>query len=318
MQAFMVRLIGLTMRTDEKWRLPALVGLVAVLVVSITNGAPTPALIPPGRAVVSVSAVAEPWRDVNLSFSRAGRIEKILVHRGQKVAEGQVLAEESDAQQLVQEQVAAVAANSTVRIDAAKAQLAQDAVDLKKKQWAAARHAATDFEVEQAQLKVTIDKLTVKLAEVRHQRDLLALKAAELSVKRRQISSPFAGVIEDRYVDAGGAIAPFKKVLRLVSIGRLRIIAPVPLATARELHTGDVVEVTTGAEHARGAILWVGRVADAASGTVTVGIKVDGHSGIIAGEQVMVRLMHPQQALRRGTGEGTGSPTMALAGGHGP
>ncbi|NNM85707.1 MAG: HlyD family efflux transporter periplasmic adaptor subunit [Phycisphaerales bacterium] len=314
----MMRLIGSTMRTGDGWRLPALAGLVGVLAVSITAGAAARPLPAAAGGAVGVSAVAQPWRDVNLSFSRAGRIEKIMVHRGDVVAKGQVLARQADQQQLLQEQMAAVAANSTVRIDAAKAQLAQDAVDLKKKQWAAARHAATDFEVEQATLKVTIDKLTVELAEVRHQRDVLGLQAAKLAVERRQIRAPFAGVIEDRYVDAGGAIAPFKKVLRLVSVGRLRIIAPVPLAIAHELHTGDVAEVIAGSVHARGTILWIGRVADAASGTVTVGIKVDGHSGIVAGEQVMVQLTHLQQAWHSGRAEGVGRPAMAWAGGHGP
>ncbi|NNM85812.1 MAG: biotin/lipoyl-binding protein [Phycisphaerales bacterium] len=113
MQAIVMRLNGLRMPTSNGRCLLALAGLVAALAVSITAGAAAAPLPAAGGAVVSVSAVAQPWRDVHLSLSRAGRIEKILVHRGQTVAAGQVLAAESDRQQLVQQQVAALAARST-------------------------------------------------------------------------------------------------------------------------------------------------------------------------------------------------------------
>ena len=265
--------------------LPAAAAAVTTLILSLLLAAPT-ACAKTQPPMVGVTGVARPWRDVQLSFSRAGRIEKIFVHRGQMVKAGQILAQESDDRQILERQVAALAAGSTVRIQAAEAQLAQAEVNLKKERWAASQHAATDFEVQRAALKVAMDKLNVQLARMRHQKDLLTLKAADLAVKRRQIRAPFAGIIENRYVQAGGAIAAFKKVLRLISIRRLRIIAPVPVTLAGQLQPGQGVRAAVGGIRAPGRILWIGRVVDAASGTVNVGLEIDGKSGIWAGEQV--------------------------------
>ncbi len=247
--------------------------------------------------VESYSAVAKPWRDVDLSFSRPGRVVKILVHRGDVVKAGQLLAEENDPQQKIAARLAKLAADSTLRIQAAQAELAQDAVSLKRTQWAAGQHAATPFEIQRAQLKVTIDKLSLKLAELKHQHDQLAWQAAKLAVQRRKITAPFSGVIEDRFIDVGRSVNAFKKVLNIVQVDRLRIFVPVPLRIAMKLQTGQPARVTPAAGALTvGKIIWLAKVADSASNTLQVEIRVNNTQNVPAGQQVRVTFARPAPA----------------------
>ena len=258
----------------------------------------TPAVYASSPAV-SYSAVAQPWRDVDLSFSRPGRIIKILVHRGQLVKSGQVLAWENDQQQKIAAQLAKLTAESTLRIQAAQAELAQDQLALKRTQWAASQSAATPFEVQRAELKVTIDKLSLKLAELKHQHDQFDWRAAKLAVQRREIAAPFTGVIEDRFIDAGRSVNAFKKILNLVQVDRLRIFVPVPLRIAMKLHVGRRANVTPASGGVvRGVILWIAKVADSASNTLMVEIRVNNSNRIPAGQQVQVTFAQ-QVAARR-------------------
>ena len=268
----------------------------------------------PAAASTSYSAVARPWRDVNLSFSRPGRVVKILVHRGQLVKGGQVLAQENDQQQNIAAQLAKLTAESTLRIQAAQAQLAQDQVDLKRTQWAASQHAATSFEVQRAQLKVTIDELSLKLADLKHQHDQLAWQAAKLAVQRRKIIAPFSGVIEGRFIDVGRSVNAFKKVLNIVQVDRLRIFVPVPLRIAMKLQLGrsSTVKPATGGV-VRGTIIWISKVADSASNTLMVEIRVNNTQHVPAGQQVQVAFVHPATAASNINSRTSGADQVSMS-----
>ena len=262
---------------------------ISALLATVAAGSP--------KSAVFYPAVAKPWRDVNLSFSRPGRIVKILVHRGQVVKAGQLLAQENNQQQKIAAQLAGISADSTLRVQAAQAELAQDRVSLRRTQWAAGQKAATSFEVQRAELKVTIDQLSLKLAQLKHRHDQLAWQAAELAVHRRQIKAPFSGIIENRFTNAGSSINAFKKVLSLVQVDALKIFVPVPLPLAVTLHLGQSARVTASAAPAmRGKIIWIARVADSASNTLMVEIRVINRNHIPAGQQVNVTFITGKQA----------------------
>lgn len=240
------------------------------------------------------SAVARPWREVDLSFSRPGRVAKVFIHRGDVVKAGELLARQDDRQQVIAARMAELSARSQLRIEAAQAELAQDQISLKEILWAAGKHAATTFEVQRARLKVTIDKLSLQLAELRHQRDVERWKAAQLAVKRRELTAPFAGVIEDRYVHGGQSVAAFKKVVQLVQINRLRIMVPVPLRTAIHIHVGERAHVVPAAGTlGRGVVRWIAKLTNSGSDTLMVEVVVNNPHLAPAGQEVQVRFDPP-------------------------
>ena len=280
--------IRMIMRNEngKSYRRPLLTAALACLVIA-SCASPSFA---GNNAAASYPGLADPWRDVNLSFSRPGRITRIAVRRGQVVKAGQWLAAENDQPQLLARRLARLNAQSTLRIQAAQAQLAQDQVALSRTQWAAKQKAATPFEVQRAKLRVVIDGLTLKLAELKHQHDKLTLQAAELAVQRREIKAPFNGVIEDRFVDSGKSVNAFKKVLEIVQINRLRVFVPVPLPAAMRLRPGGRAIVDSPKVGiATGKIIWIAGVADSASNTLMVEVRVKNSRGLPAGRQVLVR-----------------------------
>ena len=259
-------------------------------------------------AATSYPGLANPWRDVNLSFSRPGRIARIAVRRGQVVKAGELLAAESNQPQLLARRLARLNAQSTLRIQAAQAQLAQDQVALSRTQWAAKQQAATPFEVQRAKLRVVIDGLTLKLAVLKHQHDKLTLQAADLAVQRREIKAPFNGLIEDRFVDIGKSVNAFKKVLEIVQIDRLRVFVPVPLPAALRLKPGRIAIVNSpGGGAALGKIIWIASVADSASNTLMVQVQVKNSGNLPAGRQVRVRF--PTGAAVGAAGKVSGAQT---------
>ncbi len=281
------------MRSFVQWN-SGLLSLVAAMVL-IFGGLPSVlAANAPSTAAKSYRAIVQPWRDVNLSFSRPGRVRRIAVHRGELVKAGQLLVRESNAAQLLALELAKLKANSILRVQAAQAELAQDQVTLKRTQWAASRNAATSFEVHRAELRVTIDRLSLKLALLKHQHDLLALSAAKLSVARRDLTAPFAGLIEARFVDVGKSVNAFKKVLRLVQIDHLRVFVSVPVNAALRLRSGWSAVVTSADVHPQtGKIIWIASVADPASNTLMVEIRINNKAGLPAGRQVNVQFLQP-------------------------
>ncbi len=244
-----------------------------------------------------IEHVTRPSKDVTLSFVRPGRIAKIEVTEGQEVKAGQVLVRQDDAAEQANLAQLKEQAEDMIRIDAAKAQLAQKRVDVQKLKWAADRGAATEFEVRHAELDVTIAELTLKLKEFERAQDQRKYQEAKLHVERMQLRSPIDGRVEKVFVEAGESIDALQEVVRVVQIDPLWIELPVPLPQATRLKVGGGACVAFDAKapaRPNGKIVHVASVADAASDTLAVRVEVpnDGHRP--AGQRVVVSFPQPQ------------------------
>ncbi len=250
-----------------------------------------------GAKSVSYPAVAQPRRDVILAFARPGIVAAMPVRRGAAVRTGQLLVSLNTSRQVLRMRIARLSAKSTLKVQAAEAQLRHDQVDLQQTQWAFTQKAATAFELQRAKLKVTIARLSLALAKIKHKNDLLEYSLAQLAVRRRQILAPFAGIIEIRYTHVGQSVNAFQKILQLVQITALKIHVPVPLAVAIKLRIGRsaLVHFATGGT-AAGTIIGIASVADSASGTLLVHVQVPNPGHLPAGQQVSVRFPMAESA----------------------
>ncbi|NNM87428.1 MAG: efflux RND transporter periplasmic adaptor subunit [Phycisphaerae bacterium] len=241
--------------------------------------------------------MAQPRRNVVLAFSRPGIVAIMPVRRGVAVPAGQLLAGLNTSRQTLRMRIARLTAESTLKVQAAEAQLRHDQVDLRQTQWAFTQKAATAFELQRAKLKVTIARLSLALAKLKHQNDQLEYSLAQLAIRRRQIRAPFAGIVEIRYTHTGQSVNAFQKVLRLVQITAFKIDVPVPLSVAMKLRLGGpaLVKFATGGT-ATGKIVDIARVADSASGTLLVRVQVANPSDLPAGQQVSVRFSAAEPA----------------------
>ncbi len=240
-----------------------------------------------------IRAVTRPSADITLSFVQPGRIDLVPFKEGDAVEANQVLVRQDDAAEQVLLAQLKAQAEDTVRMRAAEASLDQKKVDLAKIQKAAAGNAATALEVEHAKLEVTIADLSLELARFEHEQAIRKHQEQQVRVKNMQLRSPIAGRIERTDVEVGESVNALADVIRVVQIDPLWVDAPVPLQEALRLKPGmparlQVVDAGPGDEALEGRVIFVGAVADAASGTLRVRIEVPNTSGRPAGEHVLV------------------------------
>ena len=227
----------------------------------------------------------------------------MLVREGQNIRKGELLAKLEDSAERVQlAQLKAKAEDMTV-IKARKAGLDQAKLDLKKIKEAYKTNAATEMELERAQLQVTISEAEWEIAKFQNRMDILSYDEAKLQLDRMQLKSPIDGSVETILVDEGESVdTQMKPVMRLISIDPMWVEAEVPVARAKLLKTGQVAKVTFGlgdSKTAKGKIIHIASDADSGSETIFVRVEVPNPAKRHTGENV--RVTFPEKTVTRDT-----------------
>ena len=255
-----------------------------------------PAACPADQPVEPIKAITSPSLDLTLSFTRAGRVEKVLVRPGQKVRAGSLLACLENSVERKQLALLKAQADDTTALTAAETRLRRAKSDLEKIEKAYAAKAAPRRELEEAQLDADMARLELDAARFQHAQDTGKYEKAQLDLLRMQLLSPADGEIEEVIVKAGESVDALAPVLRLVSVNPLWIDAPVPLKIGRRLKAGSnaLVQLPGVDKPAAGKVIHVSRVADPASETLEVRVELPNPSARFAGEHVTVTF--PEEA----------------------
>ena len=254
----------------------------------------------PGRPKVSVAPVgsfdAPPMnqsyrgvirarRESSLAIRRAGKLAKVLVHEGDQVHKGDMLAllETTDLdvrQKLAEAELAAASAAATEAIAGPRYQTLKSAAARVRQlqvQWDSAkarferqkrlsgRNAGSEQELDDtkyaaAELKARLDASTAELEELNEGTRTEQLDAAkanrtaalaareQVDVDRRdsQIVAPYDGVIAERFVDEGEMLSAGIPVVRILEVDPLEAHFGVPVDTASNWKIGDRFEVVVG------------------------------------------------------------------------
>lgn len=209
---------------------------------------------------VSMSGSLEPAQTVIIKSQIIGRLGRIRVDRGSRVAKGQVLVEiVADG---IRQQVASMRA-AVASADAALALAAQRLESAKR------LHAAG-----------AISDIDLRASEASHQAVAAQLAAAraQLAVageadSRTSITSPIAGVVSARTAEEGEAVKDGDRLLTVVDIGTLELQAQVGVDEAIRVRVGSPVTFTLDAlagQPLRGRVARIDPRAD--PGTRRVGI----------------------------------------------
>jgi len=208
--------------------------------------ADAPAEVRPARRVEVIDAVAENFdekvdvtaaiqavEDVTLTARSAGTVVEVL-DRGDEVEKGQVVA------RLDKTLANASVAQADAAISAAKAGLglAEDSMRRQKPLFEQGIISPLDFSNIQAQVAQA-------RAQVKQARAGRAQAKAQVELTR--VVAPFAGRVEDRFVEPGGQSNPGQPVLRIVDVGRVKAVAGVPERYATDIELGAAVEIAFNA-----------------------------------------------------------------------
>lgn len=236
--------------------------------------------------MVEVTAAIEAIEDVTLTARASGTVVELL-DRGDPVEKGQVVA------RLDPTLVKAAVAQADAAVAAARAtlRLAEDALRRQKPLFEQDIISALEFENLQAQ--VAQAKAQVRQAEAGR-----AQAKAQLELTR--VVAPFAGRVEDRFVEPGGQSNPGQPVLRVVDVARVKAVAGVPERYATDIRAGAAVEIAFnayGVEPREAEVTFVGTAINASNRTFTIEAVLDNPDRLLKPQMVarlrVVRAKHP-------------------------
>ena len=162
---------------------------------------------------IRLTSVAMANRDIQLAAEESGVIREIYVDRGGRVAEGDSIAKIDD--RLLASQVAQARAG---------AELAAQVWERRRRLWEDDRVGS---------------ELAYLEARFQAEQSAASLDVLEERLARTVIRAPFAGVLDERFVDVGATVNPGMPVGRLVSLDPIKVFAGVPERYAADIRVGD-------------------------------------------------------------------------------
>ncbi|HEY7334281.1 MAG TPA: efflux RND transporter periplasmic adaptor subunit [Bryobacteraceae bacterium] len=230
-----------------------------------------------------------PFLTVSLHAKVPGYVERMLVDRGSRVEEGQLLAE------LSAPEMAARIAEAQSKVEAADADSLQAEAQLaaaqstydRMKMASETPGAIAGNELIQAEKQVEAAKATLNSRQQ-------ASRAAEAAVKAEQdlqaylrITAPFDGVVSERVVHPGALVGPGADpvLLTIQQISRLRLVVAVPEELVGGIMEGAKVAFQVPAYPERtysGTVARISHALDKATRTMPVELDVTNRDGSLA------------------------------------
>lgn len=175
----------------------------------------------------------EALRQTDIAFEQPGSLLSVLVDEGDRVAEGQILAQ-LDTRSLMAQRDAQAAAKQALEAQAELARLTTE------RQGALAERG---FSATQ-----TFDQARLSLAALQAQiaQTDAAIAGIDISLDKAVIRAPFAGRIGARMADEGAMVGAGATVVTLLEDGAPQMRVGLPPALAADLRPGDRLEVRIG------------------------------------------------------------------------
>lgn len=245
-----------------------------------------------GSAVVAAGydAHTEPCKRSKLNFAAPGVLIEVLVKEGERVTQGQPLARLDDRADRRLFESLEMEGKSTLKIEAAEADLKQKKIELERKKKSFEGGGAAQTEVDEAEINVTIRALQVQIEELgRKQKELEAARQL-VKVEQMTVTAPFDGTIEKIDLQLGETPDQQKPAIMVVKNDVLYVGVSLPTGVALKLKSGDELDVrykdlgTT----VKGKVIFLSPFADAASETRLVRLEVPNGQGLPAGLAVSV------------------------------
>lgn len=224
----------------------------------------------------AMDCLIEPFRLVTLSAAIEGKVSEVLVDRGDAVEEGQVVARLESEVERANLETARARASAEGGVLSRKAQLDFAKRTLERQQALEKRDVVSKSEIDQAYSSKQVAEAELRAAAEAKTQAELELRQAEAVVARREIRSPFRGVVVERILSPGEYADP-PQIVKLAQIDPLRVEVFAPLSAYGTIQEGMVAELLPeepvgGAYQARVTV--VDPVVDPASGTFRVRLEL--------------------------------------------
>lgn len=197
-----------------------------------------------GRVAAEGLVVALPGAEVRLAAERAGRLLRVLVHEGERVRSGQLLAEieASDLQ--------AALARAQARLAESEAERRLAARSLDRLRQLVRLDISPPNALDEAQRDLDIARARSEFARAE-------TSFQQAQIRATRVVAPFSGTVTERHATAGETVAAGQPVVTVADLTRLQIEAEADEADAGALGVGATVLITADGYPGR---TWRGRL----------------------------------------------------------
>ena len=253
-------------------------------------------------------------RASSLGFEHQGLLTEIRVDEGDRVKKGDILAQLDTTRHQARRRgiLADLSLNEANRIET-DARLALAKVTAKRRKKLLISDNVSQQHYDEASLDVEILQSTQKANDAAIEMARAAIAEVDVDIALSKIRAPFDGVIVDRLVDEGVALAAGKPVLRLIEDTVMEVRIGFPAKVAQQLTVAKVYDIEIEGHTYPGKLRTVLGVLDAETRTVPAIFEIENNteSGMLRfGQLARTEIKHTVQD------EGFWLPIAALIGGR--
>jgi len=209
-------------------------------------------------AFVRITGEADAEDDITVSAQEGGLLVRFFADKGQRVGRGTPIAKIDD--QILRAQVEEARAS---------AELDRERYLRQKQVWEEERIGS---------------EITFLQTRYQAEQSAARLELLEARLERTTVRAPVAGILDDRYVDAGEIVSPGTQVARVIDTSRLKITGGVPERFGPFISVGEEALITFDVLPGRefdGKIAFAGATVDPGSRTFPIEILMDNPDGAV-------------------------------------
>jgi RND family efflux transporter MFP subunit len=290
--------VGVRRERPAVWWLLSLAVGVVLCVPTVADDVCADGLL--GQTEIPLTGFTKPYREVTLAALQTGRVAALPVEEGRYVAAGALAAKLDDTVQMQRVGIARALAESTFEIELARVRCAQAERELERLRGLRGVSTVSTKELADAEANAAAAGLELQQAHFKHAQALREFALQRALLEELHVKTPFAGYVAERLCEVGDTVEEREGILTLVQLDPLVVTIDCPLERVADLTTGQTVRLipTDTAQPPReGEVVFVSRVADAASQTLKVKVHVPNPKAEwLAGMQVRVALDAGSQA----------------------
>jgi RND family efflux transporter MFP subunit len=211
-----------------------------------------------------------------LGFEFSGVINSVMVEEGAVLSRGDILLsiDSSSIEAQLREALANVA-TARANITAQKAQLELSRNTLKRYEDLVEEGHASAQQLDELRIQHRIDQSSLLVLRTKYEAADARAQIIEVNLAKTQISAPYNGVVQKRYVDEGSIVTPGQPVLSIVELGAMEARVGLPENMAAYVDPNRSYEFKISQKSVPGRLKSLLPAVDQETGTVIALFELD-------------------------------------------
>lgn len=228
---------------------------------------------------LSVLGELRPRASVDVGSKITGRLERVLVERGDPVSTGQLVAVVDDVD-LIQQIRRAEASIAVARAAVSREEATLDNLQSQSRRYRELHAEAliSTQDLDEVESRMRSARAQLELAEAQVEQAEASLEELKTQQKQTQIYCPLTGFVGERHLYEGALVNPNTPIVTVVDISRVKTVVPVPELALSEIGVGLQAEVRVDAFPNRtysGRITRISPVLDPETRSADVEIEIE-------------------------------------------